>query len=186
MRMRLSALLCCSMVSSGAFAQATAQGVALSAYSDCDSPAGLDLTMNNGPIVTTETGLVTDDTGATLMSFSQATGFANFVGTFPGYNFSSPAWSVPSGTRVALYATIGVIPPTPADTAEWFILYRCNTGEVLVSCFGQFGTCPETALEALGGQSIVEIPTLSPAGVGLMIFALAALGAALLVRRRAS
>jgi hypothetical protein len=185
MKLRLVLVLGCFLVAGGAFAQATAQGVALSSYSDCDSPAGLDITMNNGPVVTTETGLATDDTGATLMSFSQSTGFANFSGTFFGYNFASPAWSVPAGTRVGLYATIGVIPPTAADTAEWFILYQCDTREVLVSCFGPYGNCPQTAVEALP-PVIQQIPTISPAGAAVLILVLAGLGATLLARRRSA
>jgi hypothetical protein len=187
MKIRSLLMLSCCLVSTGALAQVDAQGVALSAYSDCDSPAGLDITMSNGPVVTTETGLVTDDTGATLMSFSQGTGFANFSGTFVGYNFASPAWSVPPGTLVALYATIGVLPPTAADTGEFFILYQCDTREVLLECFGDYGTCPQTAAEALaGGPSLLEIPTLSPLGIALMVFVLASLGAFVLARRRVS
>jgi hypothetical protein len=185
MKIRFLMVLPCALIAGNALAQVDAQGVALSGYSDCDSPAGLDITMTNGPVVTTETGLVTDETGATLMSFSQGSGFANFSGTFAGYNFASPAWSVPPGTRVALYASVGVNPPTAADTGEFFVLYRCDTGAVLYSCFGDYGTCPQTAAQVLGGgPTLLDVPTLSPAGLALMGVLLAAFGAFALARRR--
>ena len=182
MKLRWLVLIFTCFASNMAFAQVNAQGVALSSYSSCVSPAGLDLTMTNGPVVTTETGLVTSETGATLMSFSQGSGFANFSGTFTGYNFSSPAWSVPAGTRVGLYATIGVVPPSAATTGEFFILYRCDTGAVLRSCFGSYGTCPKTAQAALG----TAIPTLSVASELMMFLVLALLGMFVLARRRRS
>lgn len=166
-----------------AFAQVTAQGVALSSFSGCVSPAGLDITMTAGPVVTTETGLVTTDTGATLMSFNQSSGFANFSGTFSGYSFASPAWNVPPGTLVGLYATVGSASPTPANTGEWFVLYRCDTKAVLKSCFGPFGSCPKTAQAAL--QAAV-VPTLSFGSELMMVLILSLLGVFMLRRRRNS
>ena len=56
-------------------AASSATGVALSAYSDCTSPAGLDISMNTDATPTREGGIVTTQDGSTLMSFDQATGF---------------------------------------------------------------------------------------------------------------
>lgn len=134
------------------FAQSSATGVALSSYSDCTSPAGLDISMATDGTVTREGGIVTTAAGATLMSFDQTTGFQNYTGTFMGYNFASPAWSVPAGTIVGLYAYIGSMPYTSANSIEWFIAYRCDTQEVVYSCYGAYGTCP---------QSAASIPTAS-------------------------
>jgi hypothetical protein len=126
-------------------ASLSATGVALSGYSDCDSPAGLDISMVTDASPTRETGKVTTSEGDVLMTFDQATGFQNYNGTFSGYNFSSPPWSVPAGTIVGLYASIGDPSPAPDNTIEWFVSYVCDTGVVVDSCFGDYGTCPQSA-----------------------------------------
>ncbi len=151
-----------SDVRAAALPGASATSVALSSYSDCTSPAGLDIGLESGPDVDREAGSVTNEAGDTLMSFDQPSGFANFSGVFSGYNFASPAWTQPTGSLIGLYAWVGQSsagpdsPPDPATSAEWFVLYRCNddapgTG-VLASCFGEIGTCPTTVQEALGEQ----------------------------------
>jgi len=122
------------------FAAATAQGVALSSYSDC-TVAGLDLTL---PTVNAsrEYGLATDEGGNTILEFEDSTGLSNFSGTFLGYHF--PFSAQPDGTIITLYAYVGETPPSPADTAQFYLRYRCSSeGEqqVLDSCYGPYGTC---------------------------------------------
>ena len=133
------------MAATGVSAASFATGVALSAYSDCDSPAGLDISMNTDATVNREGGIVTTGAGNTLMSFDQGSGFANFNGTFAGYNFSSPAWSVPAGTVIGLYAYVGSLPYSAATTIEWFVAYECDTQQIVFSCTGSYGTCPQNA-----------------------------------------
>ncbi|MBI5961023.1 MAG: hypothetical protein HY866_19955 [Chloroflexi bacterium] len=148
-----------------------ATGVALSSYSDCTSPAGLDLSMSADATPTTEGGIATTEDGTTLMSFEQGTGFASFSGTFTGYNFASPAWSVPAGTIVGLYAYIGqpMASATSANTIEWFVAYNCSTQQIVASCYGDYGNCPQSAV-GLGsspspdatGASLVPGPDMVP------------------------
>ncbi len=130
-----------------------ATGVALSAYSGCTSPAGLDISMNTDATITHEGGIATTSAGTVLMSFDQSSGFASYSGTFTGYNFASPAWSVPNGTIVGLYAYIGSLPYNATTTVEWFVAYRCDTQEIVLSCFGVYGSCPQSAADLGVGAS---------------------------------
>ncbi len=145
-------LLISAMLPAIVWAASSATGVTLSGFSGCTSPAGLDISMNTDATVTRETGIVTDDTGAVLMSFDQSSGFANFSGTYTGYNFASPAWSVPAGTVVGLYASIGSLPYSASNTIEFFVAYRCDTQQIVASCFGAYGSCPQSAAQ-LGQNS---------------------------------
>ncbi|MEP7290329.1 MAG: hypothetical protein ABI835_01045 [Chloroflexota bacterium] len=144
----LTLLVICAALPATVWAASSATGVALSAYSDCDSPAGLDIGMNTDGSVNREGGIVTDETGAVLMSFDQNSGFANYSGTFSGYNFSSPAWSVPAGTVIGLYAYVGSLPYSAANTIEWFIAYQCDTQQIVTSCYGAYGSCPQSAAQS--------------------------------------
>lgn len=99
--------------------------------------------MNTDGTINREGEVVTDETGAVLMSFDQTSSFVNYSGTFTGYNFASPAWSVPSGTVVGLYAYIGSQPYSAATTIEFFIAYRCDTQEILASFYGAYGYMSE-------------------------------------------
>lgn len=148
------------MAATGVSAASFATGVALSAYSDCSSPAGLDISMNTDATVNREGGIVTTGAGNTLMSFDQGSGFANFSGTFTGYNFSSPAWTVPAGTVVGLYAYVGSLPYSAATTIEWFIAYQCDTQQIVFSCVGSYGTCPQNASSIFqtAGPSCLSTP----------------------------
>ena len=67
----------------------------------------------------------------------------------------------PAGTAVAVHVLIGTTPPLATTTAEFFVLYRCDTAgndqggtnTVLYACYGDYGTCPATADEALAGPA---------------------------------
>jgi hypothetical protein len=101
--------------------------------------------------VTQESGQ-TSNLGGVLHTFAQASSFDGFDGVFPDYG-NSIGTTQPVGTIVGTYAAIGSATPTAANTAEWFILYRCGAttadSVVLSSCFGDYGTCPQTAAEAV-------------------------------------
>ena len=168
-----------------AHAAATAQGVALNANAGCTT-GDLDLTLTTVG-ATRESGQATNLAGTTLSAFEQATPFlGTFSGTFTGFVIgpvgADPPWPLqPSGTLIGSYAYVGTTPPTAATTAEFFVLYNCSTRQVLLSCFGPYGTCPKTAQQA---QAAVPIPTLDMTGLALATLVLA-LSALATLRRRA-
>ncbi len=149
-------------------AAATAQGVALNAGANCDY-AALDITLTTVG-ATREYGLVTNEAGDVLEEFEQGTGIPNFSGTFVNYGILlSP--SQPAGTIIGSYAYIGETPPSAADTAEFFVLYECSdsgANDVLYACYGPYGTCPQTAQEALslipGCDVLLPIPATAVGG----------------------
>lgn len=150
-------------------AAATAQGVALNAGADC-SNANLDITLTTVG-ATREYGLTTNEAGDVLGEFEQSTGLGTFSGTYVGYGMPvSPGQ--PEGTVIGSYAYVGETPPGAADTAEFFVLYECSdTGAntVLYSCYGPYGTCPQTAQEALapflpGCDVLLPIPATAVGG----------------------
>ena len=161
-------------------AAATAQGVALNVAASCGN-ADLDLTLTTAGAMR-EFGLVTYGS-TTLYTFEQATpSLGTFSGTFVGYKnspFTPPPLTGP--VLIGSYAYVGTTPPTAATTAEFFVYYNCSTRQVLYSCFGPYGTCPQTAQQA---QLAVPVPTLDKAGLALtaLLLALSALAAR---RRRA-
>lgn len=77
----------------------------------------------------------------------------------------------PRGTRLGVYVTLGVSPPTAAN-GEFFLLYRCDDqrndrggdNEVLSTCVGDYGTCPRTAREAIDASTTTVPPTTGGAG----------------------
>jgi len=160
-------------------AAATAQGVALNVNAGC-SAADLDLTLTTVGAVR-ESGLATNLAGATLYSFEQATTLGTFSGTFTGYTISPLAPVQPPGTLIGSYAYVGTTPPSAATTAEFFIYYNCSTRQVLLSCFGPYGSCPQTALAA---QAAIPIPTLDKWAL-LLAMLLLLLSALATLRRRA-
>lgn len=161
-----------------AHAAATAQGVALNANASC-SNADLDLTLTTVGAAR-EFGLASNLSGATLNTFEQATTLGTFSGTFTGYTISPLVPAQPAGTLIGSYAYIGTTPPTAATTAEFFVYYNCSTRQVLLSCFGPYGTCPQTAIRA---QAAIPIPTLDKVGLALAMLLLA-LSASLVLRQR--
>lgn len=130
-----------------AFAAATAQGVALNASAGCGN-GNLDITLTTVG-ANRESWRATNLTGSTLsQGEGPATGLSSFSGTFTGFQLVfSP--SQPANTQVGSYAYVGETPPDPSNTAEFFVFYECTNREVLLSCFGPYGTCPQTAQQAL-------------------------------------
>jgi hypothetical protein len=145
---------------------ATAQGVALNAGANCTNNADLDITLTTVN-ATREAGITSLTTGAIMGQFEQSTGLANFSGTYVGYG--QPITAQPAGTLIGSYAYVGETPPSAADTAEFFILYQCDTQAVLFSCFGPYGTCPQTADQ-------VTAPTLPAVAMFLMAIVLVLTG----------
>ena len=169
-----------AVVPSPAQASATAQGVALNTSASC-SNASLDLSLTTIGAIR-ESGQSTNLAGTVLDSFEQPTvTFANFSGTYVGYVINV-APTQPPGTLIGSYAYVGTTPPSSATTAEFFVYYNCSTGQVLLSCFGPYGTCPQTAVQAQAALSNA-IPTLDP---WVLVLAMLLLGgsASVALRRR--
>jgi hypothetical protein len=167
-----------------AYAAATAQGVALSASADCGR-GDLALTLSTAD-AHRESFLATNLAGATLVQGEGATGLANFSsGTFPDFQIGLTGFLVaqPANTLIGSYAYVGETPPSAANTAEFFVYYNCTTRQVLYSCFGAYGSCPQTAQSA-AALTASRVPTLSPFALALTTLVLGAAGGMALRRRR--
>ncbi|WP_334141349.1 hypothetical protein [Rhabdothermincola sp.] len=138
----------------------TATSVSLNSAANC-SVAHLDIGMEAGT-VTHEAGFVTGIDGL-LDSFIQSSSFSGFSGTFSTYGMPMP--DQPDRTIIGSYAWIGTNPPNAANTAEWFVLYLCDpagNNEVLDTCYGDYGTCPQTALDGLRRLMSVDVDDETP------------------------
>lgn len=164
-----------------ALAAATAQGVALNASAGC-SNGNLDITLTTVG-ANREAWRATNLAGATFSQGEGPAGLANFSGTFTGFQVPfSP--TQPADTLVASYAYVGETPPSAGNTAEFLIFYNCTTRAVLLTCFGPYGTCPQTAPEALAAL-VPKIPTQGPLALTLTALLVAAAGVRVLYRRNA-
>lgn len=171
-----------------AVAAATAEGVALNAAAGC-SNGNLDLTLTTVN-ASRESWRATNIAGSTLaQGEGPATGLFNFAGTFSGFQLVfSP--SQPADTLIGSYAYVGEGPLDPANTAEFFVFYNCSTREIIQSCVGPYGSCPQTAQEAAkrsgpsaGPSAAPSIPTLDAGSLVLLALLLGGLGARARLRR---
>lgn len=158
-------------------ATATAQGVALSAAAGCNT-ADLDLTL-------TTVGATTELWQATTLSGvigggTKPTPLANFSGTASTSIPLSP--QPPPNTLVGAYTYVGATPPAADTTAEFFVYYNCSTRQVLLACFGPYGSCPQTATQA-SQRLPSQVPALSGTALLLTILLLGAAGALALRNR---
>jgi hypothetical protein len=157
--LRFLVFLCWVAAPLVAEAAATAQGVALSTSAGCGN-ANLDLTLTTSG-ATTELGQWTKTGDNSVSVFkTPTTALASFgPGTFQGYKITiSP--QQPPNTLIGAYAYVGDDPPAPSNTAEFFVYYNCATREVLYSCYGPYGRCPQTAQQA-ADLTVPRVPTLS-------------------------
>jgi hypothetical protein len=162
-----------------ASATATALGVALNANAGC-SNGDLNITLTTvdahreGWQATTLSSVVAGPVEQPT-SFSNVTNFT--IAPFHiGFNSAQPA-----GTLVASYAYVGETPP---NAAEFFVYYNCTTREVLLACFGPYGTCPQTAQQAAAILA-PRVPTLGGWALLLTALLVGAAGTIALRRRRA-
>jgi hypothetical protein len=160
-------------------ATATAQGVALNAAAGC-SNGNLNITLTTVG-ANREGWRGTNVAGSTISQGEGPAGLSNFSGTFSGFLVPfSP--SQPAGTRVASYAFVGETPPDASNTAEFFVFYQCTTREILLSCYGPYGTCPQNAQQALA-LLVPRIPTQGTVALVLTTLLVAGIGARALSRR---
>ena len=165
-----------------AYATATAQGVALNASAGC-SNGNLDITLTT--LGANSEGWSATDLAGTSYSFNAGQPtlqWLNFSGTFTGFQLvffpSQPA----AGTQIASYAYVGETPPAAANTAEFFVFYQCTTRQVLLSCFGPYGSCPQNAQQA---QALLapKIPAQNPMALALVALLIAGIGGRAIFRR---
>jgi len=170
-------------VSWHARAAATAEGVALDANADC-SRGDLDITLTTAG-ADRESWLATNASGATLVQGEGATSLGNFSGTFSDFRIGPTGFLVtqPANTLIGSYAYVGETPPSALNTAEFFVYYNCTTRQVLYSCFGAYGSCPQTA-RAAAVLVAPTVPTFGPIVLTFTALIVAAVGGLALSRRR--
>lgn len=161
-------------------AAATAQGVALSASAGCGN-GNLDITLTTVG-ANREAWRATNLVDSTLsQGEGPATGLSSFSGTFTDFKLVfSP--SQPANSQVASYAYVGETPPDASNTAEFFVFYECTNRQVLLSCFGPYGTCPQTAQQAVFALS-PKVPAQGPLALLVTIALVAGVGGRALSRR---
>jgi hypothetical protein len=175
------ALLAGALLPGAAAASAVAQGVALNAAAGC-SNGNLDITLTTVG-AQRELWRATDLAGSTISQGENSTTLASYSGTFTNFQVVfSPTQA--AGSLVASYAYVGATPPSASDTAEFFVFYQCSTRQVLYSCFGPYGTCPQTAQQALAFIG-PKIPTQGPLALVLTALLVATVGGFALSRRAA-
>ena len=165
-----------------AHAAATAQGVALNVNAAART-ADLDLTLTTVG-ATREFGQATNLAGATLTTFEQATRPSGHSAARTRLRH----WPRPRGPAGAaardadrfLRVRRGRLRRRRRRRPSSSSYYNCSTRQVLLSCFGPYGTCPKTALQA---QSAIPIPALDKTGLALAMLLLA-LSALFVLRRR--
>ena len=177
--LRLFVAALCALAPLTASATATALGVALNAAAGCiTSDLNISLTTSGA---TTDSWLPTTLAGP-IGGGSNATALANYAG--PPVPFSIPlSPQPPPNTLIGAYATVGDAVPTAANTAEFFVYYNCTTRQVLLSCFGPFGSCPRTALQAAAFIG-PRVPTLGAWALPLAVLLIGFAGTLALRRRR--
>lgn len=178
---RIFAFALCALAQIPAHAAATAQGVTLSASAGCTA-GDLDITITSNA-EPNESWLATNLAGATLAQGDAQPGLSNSSGPPPA-KFTIPFLvSQPPNTLIGAYANVGEIQPDPSNTAEFFVYYNCSTREILLACFGQYGTCPRTAQVAAAALA-PQIPTLGRWALPLTMMLIAAAGGLAMLRRR--
>jgi hypothetical protein len=165
-----------------AVAAVTADAVALGAGAGCGN-GRLEVTLTSTG-ASWESWSATNLAGTTLTFGAGSTGFLPGMSTrsFP-QNFSPLQQD---GTLIGSYAYVGDPSPDATDTAEFFIFYKCSLAgaEVLLACKGPYGTCPQTAQEAMARLAAMpRIPAVGPLTLALMAMLVAGAGGLALARR---
>ena len=161
-----------------AHAAATALGVALDAGASCSNARiNVELTTDGN---NREAWSTTNLAGTVLTGPSEGqSGFPS--GTSTGFFPQVLSPSQPANSLIGSYAYVGATPPD-ANTAEFFVFYNCSTREVIQSCFGPYGTCPQTAQQATPSAAM-SIPALGTGALALVALLIAVLGGRAISRR---
>lgn len=154
-----------------AHAAVTADGVALGASAGC-SNGRIDVTLTNSG-ANRESWRATNLAGTTLTQGEGPSGFPS--GTSTGFFPQVFLPSQPADTLIGSYAYVGETPPSATNTAEFFVFYNCSTRQIIRSCFGPYGTCPQTAQQAAQSVVATPVPTLGAGALALMSLLIAGL-----------
>ena len=159
-RFRLLLVLSCLAVVGGVLAdpaaandRITAQGATMSPSANC-TYGDIEVTYDASDVARQAVTFTSED-GTTLDSFETNA----YQQTYSGleYILSETATPAAAGTRLGVHVVIGTTPPQAATSAEFFVLYRCDgmaneyggANEQLYTCYGDYGSCPATAVEAI-------------------------------------
>ena len=167
-----------------AFASATAvaPGVALGAGAGCGN-GNLDISLTTVG-ANREFWYGTNAAGAPLTTGEQFTALSNYSAPPPAVLLLPFSPVQPANTLIGSYAYVGETPPSATNTAEFFVFYNCTTRAILLSCYGPYGTCPQTAQQAMATIAAWKrIPALEPLTLALMVVLVAGVGGLALARR---
>lgn len=120
----------------------------LSPGANCSSDASVRWNFSYSTPPTAEFGSVTNAKGTVIGAFDSKSQLPSLPDTWFGTWVSKIQLVQEPGTLIGTYGGAGD-PGSPANTAEYFILYNCTTRQVLYKCSGTGGTCPKTAPQAL-------------------------------------
>jgi hypothetical protein len=178
---RAFAIVLATMAPVPALADVKALGVAFAGSDGCgNGRIAVTLTSVGAK---TETWLATNLAGTTLITGTGASGFSDGLTT--GFFPQQFVPSQPVGTLIGSYARVGETSPAASNTAEFFVFYKCALPEaqVLLTCYGPYGTCPQTAQEAMERLALPKVPALGPMALVLMAVLVAGVGGLALARR---
>jgi hypothetical protein len=187
--LRLFAAVLFATAAVHAHAAAFAEGVALSASAGCTA-GDLAITLTTSG-ASSESWFATNLAGTTLVQGGGGTSLMNISATFDSFKVGPIGFVVsqPPNTLIGSYAWVGAAQPTASNTAEFFVYYNCGNPpqvapQVLLRCFGPYGTCPQTAPQA-AAQLARGVPALGKWALPLTLMLVAAAGGLALRRRRA-
>lgn len=169
-----------ALASGAALAQSVSGPVNLAPAADCQSTANVAWSFTYSVNPTREFGRITNLAGAMIGSYDQASVLTG--GSFNGTWTQPITLPQPPNTLIGSYGGAGDTAMTPANTAEFFLLYNCTTRQVLYRCSGNLGSCPTTAAQGLARIS-EPIPVTSPLTLAALLLLLVGTGAVLLRRR---
>lgn len=147
----------------GAAENIVATSVALDEFANCSNDADLDIGLESDTVAI-EGGLASTIGDDDIGSFEQASTLSNFDGVVDAYGIPF-VQAQDEGSVIGTWAYVGDSPPTSTNAAEWFVLYRCSDSgdnDVLYTCFGDYGTCPHTAQEAIEVLFTATVSTTAP------------------------
>lgn len=168
-------------LASFAGAQSVSGPAGLAPAADCQSTANVSWSFTYTVNPTREFGRISNVAGTNVGSYDQPSVLTG--GTFNGTWTQPITLPQPPNTLIGSYGGAGDATLTPANTAEFFVLYNCTTRQVVYTCSGNLGTCPTTALQGLARVS-EPIPVNAPVALVVVLMTLIGSGALLLRQRR--
>lgn len=130
-----------------------AQAIALAPSASCRY-GDVDITYTAAGVTDASVSFTAAD-GSVLDAYADVAYQSDYAGT--EHVLTETDAPAANGTILAVYVWVGTAPPSAATTGEFFVLYRCDgssesgggANEVLETCVGPYGTCPQSAAEAL-------------------------------------